>query len=220
MASAPADLQRLKMSRIDRLNRSEGDECADGCNQTWLNQAEDFLRRNKINKARFTTAMYDLLRNGPAKYKNLLLIGPSNCGKTFLFAPLTLIFRCFSNPACNHFEWIGVEEAEVVLLNNFRWNAKVNNFIFIALLYQLVILCFTSFLFICCGCSIFVIIISLFLLFFVIGRLSGLFKNLFISMVYLQVLLLFLQIISWNDFLLNARRRHSPPASTQDTLFL
>ncbi len=46
---------------------------------------------------------------------------------------LTLIFRACTNPACKNFAWIGVEKTEIVLLNDFRWNPKVNSFISVSI---------------------------------------------------------------------------------------
>ena len=50
---------------------------------------------------------------------------PANCGKTFLIQPLKKIFECFVNPACWNFSWLGIETAEVVLLNDFRWKPSL-----------------------------------------------------------------------------------------------
>ena len=65
--------------------------------------------------------MKEALLHGRKKGNNVM-IGPSNCGKTFLLKPLTEIFHCFPSPASGTFAWVGVEKAEVVLLNDLRWN--------------------------------------------------------------------------------------------------
>ena len=69
--------------------------------------------------------MKELLLKGRGKYRNLMLTGPANCGKTFLLNPLNRIYRTFTNPASNTFAWVGAEDAEVVLLNDFRWSPQV-----------------------------------------------------------------------------------------------
>ena len=69
--------------------------------------------------------MNELLEKGICKYRNLLIVGPANCGKTFLLSPLCEIFKCFVNPASNSFAWVGAETAEIILLNDFRWSEKV-----------------------------------------------------------------------------------------------
>jgi hypothetical protein len=126
MARAPQDLERSCLKRITILERTVNGECIEGCRETWQAQAEDVLQRNGIDKITFMAAIYTLLKEGRGKYRNLLVTGPSNCGKSFLFKPLPLIYRAFVNPACNNFAWLGIEEAEVVLLNDFRWTSQVN----------------------------------------------------------------------------------------------
>ena len=36
-----------------------------------------------------------------------------------------VIFNTFSNPATGSFAWIGAEQAEVIFLNDFRWDPKL-----------------------------------------------------------------------------------------------
>ena len=52
-------------------------------------------------------------------------IGPTNCGKTFLFRPLQSLFNCFSNPSNDKYAWVGVEKAECIFLNDFRFNPEL-----------------------------------------------------------------------------------------------
>ena len=54
-----------------------------------------------------------------------ILVGPANCGKTFLLNPLNKIFRTFTNPASGSFAWIGAENAECIFLNDFRGCEKL-----------------------------------------------------------------------------------------------
>jgi hypothetical protein len=64
----------------------------------------------------------NLLEKGRRKFTNLLLIGPSNTAKSFLLAPLELVYgdRCFVSPANTRFSWEGIEDADVALLQDFR----------------------------------------------------------------------------------------------------
>ena len=87
--------------------------------------AEDILQRNDIAKNDFCQAVYDLLKKGRGKNRNIILTGPANCGKTFLFLPLTVIYEAFSNPATNTFAWVGAEKAEILFLNDFRWSPQL-----------------------------------------------------------------------------------------------
>ena len=126
METAEADLERAKLARITILERELLDECVQGCEGRWLIQAEDILIKNGIAKDAFKQAIRILLEHGRGKYRNLLLIGPANCGKSFLLGPLPHIYKCFSNPAATSFAWVGVEDAEVIILNDFRWSTQVN----------------------------------------------------------------------------------------------
>ena len=65
------------------------------------------------------------MTKGRWKFRNILLTGPANCGKTFLLNPLNKVFITFTNPACTSFAWVGAEKAEVVLLNDFRWSPQI-----------------------------------------------------------------------------------------------
>jgi hypothetical protein len=90
------------------------------------NQAQDILQRNQIPRESFSGAIRTLLQQGRGKYRNVILVGPANCGKTFLFSPLPILYKAFNNPATTTFAWVGVEDAEVILLNDFRWSSQVN----------------------------------------------------------------------------------------------
>ena len=90
-----------------------------------LSSAKDVLANNSIPLKVFSDAVKDLLNHGRGKYKNIMIVGPANCAKTFLLNPLTTIYKCFVNPASTIFAWVGAEEAEVIFLNDFHWTAKL-----------------------------------------------------------------------------------------------
>ncbi len=54
-----------------------------------------------------------------------MIIGPANCGKTFILRPLCDMFNAFVNPASGTFAWVAVEEAEIIFLNDFRWSERI-----------------------------------------------------------------------------------------------
>lgn len=39
--------------------------------------------------------------------------------------PINVVFKSFSNPATSTFAWVEAEKAEVIFLNDFRWNSQV-----------------------------------------------------------------------------------------------
>ena len=69
---------------------------------------------------------------GWGKYRNILITDPDNCDTCIILNLVTIIHQAFANPAQNTFAWIGAEKAEIVYLNDLRWNEKViprNNFL-------------------------------------------------------------------------------------------
>ena len=122
---APATLKRDKKTRMEVLNTVLGEECAPGCDKRWLSIAQDILKRNSIAEGEFSEAVRCLITRGRGKYRNLLLLGPADCGKTFLLNPLNGIFNTFTNPATASFAWVGAQNCEVIFLNDFRWSEKI-----------------------------------------------------------------------------------------------
>ena len=99
--------------------------CVDGCQGKWLETAEQVLQHNGISREEFSEAVRNLLQQDRGKYRNVCLKGPANCGKTFLLNPLNTVFKTFTNPATTTFAWLGVETAEVISLNDFRWCSQI-----------------------------------------------------------------------------------------------
>lgn len=122
---APSDLSRSKKSRLEILQECLEKECIEGCNNDWYLTAKDTLQKNSISIETFSNSVKTLLDKGRGKFRNILIIGPANCGKTFMFKPLTQIYNTFINPATSTFAWVGAENAEVIFLNDFRWSAQL-----------------------------------------------------------------------------------------------
>ena len=118
-------LKRANKTRIELLEESAASACVDGCQGEWLSAAREILVLNGIGIQDFSSALHDALKRGRGKYRNVYIYGPANCGKTFLLSPLKKIFECFMNPASGTFAWLGIENAEVVLLNVFRWKPSL-----------------------------------------------------------------------------------------------
>ena len=125
MVNAPTVIERKKKSRLEILQELQGKACDDQCGGNWKIMAEETLERNHVTRKVFCQAVYNLLEQGRGKYRNILLTGPANCGKTFILLPLTVIYECFANPATNTFAWVGAEKAEVIFLNDFRWSPQI-----------------------------------------------------------------------------------------------
>lgn len=125
LSEAQETLERTQKSRVQLLEESAADPCVEGCNGSWISAAKAILHSNSIDLQAFCNAMYDALKRGRGKYRNVYIHGPANCGKTFLLSPLKTIFKCFLNPASGTFAWLGIENAEVALLNDFRWKPSL-----------------------------------------------------------------------------------------------
>ena len=96
-----------------------------GCGGRWLEAAHQLLQRHNITKEDFCTAIYTALSKGRGKYRNIFIYGDTHCGKSFILAPLKVIYKTFCNPATGSFAWLGAEDAEVIFLNDVRWHPKI-----------------------------------------------------------------------------------------------
>ena len=123
--AAPKKLARARKSRMDILEEAKEGNCAEGCNGEWLDCAKEVLQNNGLSVAVFREAVSDALIKGRGKYRNLMIVGAANCGKSFLFNPLTAIYNTFCNPASGSFAWVGVDSAECIFLNDFRWSPQL-----------------------------------------------------------------------------------------------
>ena len=113
-------------SRMERLAEAfEGKCVAENC--TWLASAKEVLALNNIPVKDFANAIYDCLHYGRQKFRNIMLVGPSNTAKTFLLKPLQTIFggRLFENPAQDRFCWGKLLEKQVILLQDFRYHKDI-----------------------------------------------------------------------------------------------
>ena len=121
MEGASAKIARSDVIRMDIIRKNSTSECIDNCDGLWFEMAVQVLRNNKVHPYVFAEAFRSLLVKGRGKHRNLMVIGPANCGKTFLFRPLSNLFNVFSNPAEDKYAWLEVVDAEVIFLNDFRW---------------------------------------------------------------------------------------------------
>lgn len=124
LQEASAKLERQTKSRMEILQAHADYECIEGCNGEWLNCATEVLRNNHVHPIMFSTAIIELMKKGRGKFRNIMIVGPANCAKTFLLSPLQKIFRTFSNPANDKYAWLGSENAELIFLNDFRWTPE------------------------------------------------------------------------------------------------
>ena len=126
MHNAQEKLEREKMTRTEILRSFLSKACEGGCGGDWLRFATDVLLRNDISFATFTSAVLEAIEKGRGKYRNILITGPANCGKTFILSPLTTIFDAFCNPASTSFAWVGADQAEIIYIPKWLQMEKRN----------------------------------------------------------------------------------------------
>ena len=118
---APNKLQRLGCDRLTLLQNALQCTCSCPSIGLWQSMAYDVLSRNNIPLDTYTQAVLAAITLGRGKFRNILHVGETNRAKSFLIQPLKKIFHAFENPAHGAFSWAGVDESEIILLNDFRW---------------------------------------------------------------------------------------------------
>ena len=110
MEKAATNIQRQQKHRMDIIRETLQKECVEECSGNWYRCALEVLQGNNVESVAFAAAMRELLTKGRGKFRNILIVGPANCGKTFLLSPLQKIFNTFSNPANDKYAWLGAEK--------------------------------------------------------------------------------------------------------------
>lgn len=129
MAEANRVIAQRNAKRMDTIReKSQLQTCeVEACNGLWLRLALEVLQLNGIDVNFYSACLRNALTNGRGKHRNVILCGPSNCAKTFLLKPLRTLFgdKVFENPSNHKFAWMGAETAQVIFLNDFRWNREI-----------------------------------------------------------------------------------------------
>ena len=89
--------------------------------------AIEILSLNGVEVVVFASYIFQLLAQGRGKFRNVMIYGQTNCGKTFMLKPLQCIFddRLFDSPANDKYAWVGADKAEVIFLQDFRFCREV-----------------------------------------------------------------------------------------------
>ena len=127
MKDAQAQIAGTKISRIERVREALSKDCVANCNKAWYECATEVLRLNNIAIGSYAMSLRDSLEHGRGKFRNVILVGPANCGKTFMLKPLKCIFKeseIFENPSNDKFGWVGAEKASVLILQDYRWSKE------------------------------------------------------------------------------------------------
>ncbi|KAK2547371.1 hypothetical protein P5673_032739 [Acropora cervicornis] len=87
MTNDKAKFDRSKKTRIEILKEAAQGQYASGCNGEWLTCASEVLKQDGVRREAFVTAIRELLEKGRSKFRNIMICGPANSGKTFFAEP-------------------------------------------------------------------------------------------------------------------------------------
>ena len=90
---------RSNAACIEIIRESIQADCVENCYDVWLRMAEQVLRKKKLHPVVFAEALRNLITKGWGKHRNVMVIGPANCGKPCLFCPMEKLFKVFCYPA-------------------------------------------------------------------------------------------------------------------------
>ena len=120
MEGAVEKVTRSNVTRIETIREGIQAECLENCNgmveNGWAN-----VKEQQATTFAFAETLRTLIIKGRGKHRNVMVTGPANRGKTFLFRPMEKLFKVFCNPAENKYAWVEVVDAEVTFLKDFRW---------------------------------------------------------------------------------------------------
>ena len=119
---AAKEMQRKSTSRMEMIDDAAQGTCANDC--IWLVSPLEVLQFNSLNPHTFAGYLKELLTKGRGKWRNLMIIGPTNCAKTFMLKPLNIIFRCFENPSNDKYAWVDADKADCILMQDFRYSKE------------------------------------------------------------------------------------------------
>ena len=106
---------RSAMSRLQILQQQLTGACI--CNGEWRQCALDILAKNSIDRAAFSDAIITLLVMDRAKAAIYLSMVQQIVAKR---SSLTVMVNAFLSPATCSYAWLGVEDKEMIFLNDFR----------------------------------------------------------------------------------------------------
>ena len=120
METAREKLQIVQVLRMEVIYNSANGKCIPRCYGTWLECVNQVLSQNNVCAIDFAKSLRNLLVNGRGKQRNIMIVGPSSCAKTFLLKPLSLMYKSFNNPANEMYAFGRTADAEIIFLYDFR----------------------------------------------------------------------------------------------------
>ena len=86
----------------------------------FFNRTESFMFMVNV----YGDADRDLFKRGCEKFRNMI-VGPANCRKTFMLKTLEHIYHAYCNPESDKYVWVGVDQGELIVLQDFRWSSEL-----------------------------------------------------------------------------------------------
>ena len=99
LVSAKAPEERRGIPRIEVIREALRGKCVEVCSREWIICALEVPDQKHIRSVAFAEAVRNALVKGRGKKRNIILMDPANCGKTFFFALLQHMFKTFVNPS-------------------------------------------------------------------------------------------------------------------------
>ena len=89
-----SETERSRNGCLEILRDCLQNGCVQDCNSFWYFSALQTLQQNDISVEEFSSVVKELLHKGRRKFRNILIIEPANCGKTFLLKPPSVQAIC------------------------------------------------------------------------------------------------------------------------------
>ena len=93
--NAETNLERRNKPRMQIIAKQASGVCITGCNEKWYNCASEVLQNNQINLYWFAGATRQAPTKRRQKNVNILIVGPTDCGKIILVKPARNFFQSF-----------------------------------------------------------------------------------------------------------------------------
>ena len=120
---AQEQARRATLTRVQVLEEALAQKtCSCACPGKCYDLQKQVLQKNGLDGP-FQEAVFGALVAGRAKKRNLCLIGPSDCAKSFLYKGLRELYRVYERPDGGSYQLEDLLGQEVVFLNDFEFDA-------------------------------------------------------------------------------------------------
>lgn len=112
MVQAPENLEQLNLTRMEELEAAAKASSVTGWNKQWFECALELYRLNNTKLAVLSDALYNSLSYCCGKFRNVILVSPTNAGKTLMIKLLNVFFKI---PLTTNSDRVGLQgECDVI----------------------------------------------------------------------------------------------------------